>query len=103
MEKLDGKSMLVTAISTLIAVVVTGMVGWLTGVWNQGNAAMQEDEIQRIVAEMLAAEMQTDGGLTQRQALAQINQSLVRIETVVTVNRDDIKDIRTAVRALAAE
>lgn len=103
MEKLDSKSMLVTAVSTLIAVVVTGMVGWLTGVWNQGNAAMQEDEIQRIVQEVLEKEMQTDGGLTQRQALSQINSSLVRIETVVNVNRDDIKDIRTAVRALAAD
>jgi hypothetical protein len=102
-EKLDSKSMLVTAVSTLIAVVVTGLVGWLTGVWNQGNDAMREDEIQAIVQEMLDKELTTDTGMTQAQALAQINGALNRIESTVNINREDIRDIRSAVQALASE
>lgn len=103
MEKLDSKSMLVTAVSTLIAVVVTGLVGWFTGAWNQGNDAMREDEIQLIVQQMLDKELQTDSGLTQSQALSQINNAVTRIESTVNINREDIRDIRSAVQVLASE
>lgn len=98
---MDKKAMIATAVSTFIAVVVTGTIGWATGVWNQGSEAMQRDQIEAIAKEVIAAEMTTDTGMTQAQALAQINSALVRIETTVNVNREDIRDIRTAVTALA--
>lgn len=98
---MDKKAMIATAVSTFIAVVVTGMVGWATGVWSQGSEAMARDQIEAIAKEVIAAEMTTDSGMTQAQALVQINAALVRIETTVTVNREDIKDIRDAVQALA--
>jgi hypothetical protein len=98
---MDKKAMIATAVSTFIAVVVTGTVGWATGVWNQGSEAMARDQIEEIARQVIAAEMTTDTGMTQAQALAQINSALVRIETTVNVNREDIRDIRTAVTALA--
>jgi Zn-dependent alcohol dehydrogenase len=102
-DGLDKKSVLVTVASTAIAVIVTGVIGYASGVWNQGSAAMQEDEIERIVEEVLDRELQTDSGMTQREALAQINNAVGRIESTVNINREDIRDIRNAVRALAAD
>lgn len=94
-----------TAVSTFIAVVVTGTIGWATGVWNQGSEAMERDQIEAIAKEVIAAEMMTDSGMTQAQALVQINESLARIDERVKAGfedvDEDISDIRTAIRALA--
>ena len=98
----DKKSALVmTAASTFVAIVVTGLVGWFTGVWNQGSEAIARDQIEAIAKEVVAEELETDSGMTQAQALVMINEALIRIETTVNVNREDIRDIRTAVQALA--
>lgn len=98
---MDRKTIISTAVTTFVAVAVTGLVGWATGVWSQGSEAVARDQIEAIAKEVVAAEMETDSGMTQAQALVQINEALVRIETTVTVNREDIKDIRDAVQALA--
>lgn len=98
---MDKKAMIATAVSTFIAVVVTGTIGWLTGVWNQGSEAIARDQIESIAKEVIAEEMTTDEGITQAQALVQISQALVRIETKVEGVEDDVADIRQAVRALA--
>lgn len=100
----DKKSMVIsTALTTFVAVAVTGAVGWATGVWNQGNEAIVRDQIEEIVKEILEEEMKTDSGMTQAEALVMVNATLVRIETTTNLNRDDIKDLRTAIRALAGE
>ena len=98
---MDRKAILVTAVSTLVAVMVTGLVGYLTGVWSQGSEAIARDNIEQIVAEVLEDELKTDDGMTHAQALAKINGALVRIETKVEGVEGDISDIRNAVRALA--
>jgi type II secretory pathway predicted ATPase ExeA len=98
---MDKKALIATAASTFIAVVVTGLVGWFTGVWSQGSEAMARDQIEAIAKEVIADEMTTDSGITQAQALVQISQALVRIETKVEGVEDDVADIRQAVRALA--
>lgn len=98
---MDKKAMIATAVSTFIAVVVTGMVGWATGVWSQGSEAMARDQIEAIAKEVIAAELTTDSGMTQAQALVQINDSLARLDATLTVTREDIRDIRAAVQALA--
>ena len=98
---MDKKAMIATAVSTFIAVVVTGMVGWATGVWSQGSDALARDQIEAIAKEVIAAEMETDSGMSQAEALVAINNTLIRIETTTNLNRDDIKDLRTAVQALA--
>jgi len=98
---MDKRAMIATAVSTFIAVVVTGMVGWATGVWSQGSDALARDQIEAIAKEVIAAEMETDSGMSQAEALVAINNTLIRIETTTNLNRDDIKDLRTAVQALA--
>lgn len=98
---MDKKAMIATAVSTFIAVVVTGLVGWFTGVWNQGSEAVARDQIEAIAKEVIAKEMETDSGMSQAEALVMINATLVRIETTTNLNRDDIKDLRTAIQALA--
>lgn len=104
MEGEDKKSaLLMTAASTFVAVVVTGLVGWTTGVWSQGSEAIARDQIEAIAKEVIAEEMMTDTGQTQAEALVVIGQALVRIETKVEGVEDDVADIRTAVRALAGE
>lgn len=104
MAEEDKKTgLLMTAASTLIAVVVTGLVGWFTGVWSQGSDALARDQIETIAREVIADEMKTDSGMSQAEALVMINNTLVRIETTTNLNRDDIKDLRTAVQALAGE
>ena len=104
MPEEDKKSaLLMTAASTLVAVMVTGLIGWATGVWNQGSAAMERDQIEEVAREIIAEEMKTDSGLSQAEALVMINNTLVRIETTTNLNRDDIKDLRTAVQALAGD
>lgn len=104
MAEEDKKTALVmTAASTLVAVIVTGMVGWFSGVWSQGSDALARDQIEAIAREVIAEEMQTDSGMTQAEALVQINSALSRIETTTTLNREDIRDLRTAVQALAGD
>ena len=98
---MDRKAIIATAVSTFIAVVVTGLVGWFTGVWSQGSDAIARDNIEEIVAEVLESELKTDDGMTHAQALSKINGALVRIETKVEGVEGDISDIRNAVRALA--
>lgn len=98
---MDKKAMIATAASTFIAVVVTGTIGWVTGVWSQGSEAVARDQIEAIAKQVIAEEMTTDEGITQAQALVQISQALVRIETKVEGVEDDVADIRQAVRALA--
>ena len=98
---MDKKAMIATAVSTFIAVVVTGTVGWATGVWSQGSDALARDQIEAIAKEVIATEMETDSGMSQAEALVAINNTLIRIETTTNLNRDDIKDLRTAVQALA--
>jgi hypothetical protein len=98
---MDRKTIISTAVTTFVAVAVTGAVGWLTGVWNQGSEAIARDQIEAIAKEVIAEEMTTDEGITQAQALVQISQALVRIETKVEGVEDDVADIRQAVRALA--
>ena len=100
-EESKTSTLVMTGASTLIAVVVTGLVGWFTGVWNQGSDAIARDQIEAIAKEVIADEMTTDEGITQAQALVQISQALVRIETKVEGVEDDVADIRNAVRALA--
>ena len=98
---MDKNIVVSTAVTTFVAVVITGMVGWATGVWNQGSDAIEEDRIEAIAQRVIDAEMQTDSGMSQSEALVQINAALIRIETTVNVNREDIRDIRVAVQALA--
>ena len=98
---MDRKAIIATVVSTFVAIVVTGMVGWFTGVWSQGSEALVRDQIESIAKEVIAEEMVTDAGVTQAQALVMISESLVRIETKVEGVEDDVTDIRNAVRALA--
>jgi hypothetical protein len=100
-EESKRTALIMTAASTFVAIAVTGLVGWATGVWSQGSEAIQRDQIEAIAKEVVADELETDSGMTQAQALVAINEALIRIETTVTVNREDIRDIRTAVQALA--
>jgi hypothetical protein len=102
-EESSKKALIMTAASTLIAVVVTGAVGWFTGVWNQGSEALARDQIEAVAREVIAKEMETDSGMSQAEALVMINATLVRIETTTNLNRDDIKDLRNAVQALAGD
>lgn len=102
-EETKVSGLVMTAASTLIAVIVTGLVGWFTGVWSQGSDAIARDQIEAIAKEVIEAEMETDSGMSQAEALVMINATLVRIETTTNLNRDDIKDLRTAVQALAGE
>jgi hypothetical protein len=100
----DKKTMVIsTALTTLTAVVITGLVGWATGVWSQGSEAIARDQIEAIAKEVIAEELETDSGMSQAEALVMINATLVRIETTTNLNRDDIKDLRTAVQALAGD
>lgn len=100
-EESKRSALVMTGASTLVAVAVTGLVGWTTGVWSQGSEAIARDQIEAIAKEVIAEEMTTDEGITQAQALVQISQALVRIETKVEGVEDDVADIRSAVRALA--
>lgn len=97
---MDKKTLIAGAVSTLIAVVVTGAVGWMTGVWSQGSAALERDTIEAIVDARLSDALTTDNGLTQAQLLNEIQQTLVRIEHTGELNREDIRDLRNALRAL---
>jgi len=98
---MDRKAIIATVVSTFVAIVVTGMVGWFTGVWSQGSEALVRDQIETIAKEVIAEEMVTDSGKTQAQLLVEISESLTRIDTKVDGVEDDISDIRNAVRALA--
>lgn len=104
-EESKKTALIMTGASTLVAVVVTGLVGWFTGVWSQGSDAIARDQIEAIAKEVVAEEMMTDAGLTQAQALVQINEALARIDERVKNGfedvDDDIADIRVAIRALA--
>lgn len=100
---MDKKTLVTTAATTAVAVLVTGLIGWMTGVWSQGSEAVARDQIETIAKEVIAAEMEMDTGMTQAEALVKISEALGRIETTVNVNREDIRDIRTAVTALASD
>ena len=104
MAEEDKKTaLLMTAASTFVAVIVTGLIGWASGVWNQGSEAIARDQIEAIAKEVIEEEMKTDSGMTQAEALVQINAALNRIETTTTLNREDIRDLRTAIQALAGD
>lgn len=98
---MDKKTIISTAVTTLVAVLVTGMVGWATGVWSQGSEAIARDQIEAIAKEVVAAELKTDAGMSQGELLVKISEAVTRIETTSNVNREDIRDIRVAVQALA--
>jgi hypothetical protein len=100
---MDKKTLVTTAATTAVAVLVTGLIGWMTGVWSQGSEAVARDQIETIAKEVIVAEMEMDTGMTQAEALVKISEALGRIETTVNVNREDIRDIRTAVTALASD
>ncbi len=98
---MDKSSIIGTAVSVVVTLIVTMAVGSIMGVFEKGSAAMERDAIESIVDERLNSRLKTDTGMTHAEALATINISVARIETKVQGVESDVQDIRNAVRALA--
>ena len=88
-EESKKTALVMTGASTLVAVVVTGIVGWATGVWNQGSEAIARDQIEAIAKEVVAAEMKTDTGMTQAQALGMTDAQRIFVDHPIQDATDD--------------
>ena len=88
---------------TVIAVVVTAGLTWFATSFNEGTAAVDDAHIKKIAEGVVLKEMKLDTGMTQAQAIAQINLILARWDGKFEGFDQDVDDLRDAVRALARQ
>ena len=94
---MDKKTLIATAAATVVTLLVTMLVGWMAGVFERGSAALTEDQIEDVLREVLV----TDSGKTYAQTLAEVNGTLIAIDTKVEIIQGDVDKLERAVRELA--
>lgn len=73
---MDRKTVIAIALSAIITLLATTVVGSLIGVFERGSDALTEDQIKAVLEEVLV----TDEEKTYAQTLAEINVRLASIE-----------------------
>jgi len=93
---MDKKTLMATAGATLVTLLVTMAVGWAAGIFERGSTALDEDQIEAVLKKVLV----TDAGKTYGQTLAEVNGTLIAIDTKVDIIQNDIDKLELAVREL---
>ena len=96
---MDKKTIIATVASTAVTLIVTLVIGYLVGVFEKGVNAAEEETIKRVIAN----ELRTAEGISHAAALASIDKALSTMEAHVTMNTEQLKEIRQALITLASE
>jgi hypothetical protein len=96
---MDLKAIQGNVITAIGVAVVMGIIGTVMGVFNAGTAALDEAQIEVVIKRVLVRE----NGDTYGASLVSIDGTLIAINTNIITIKDDIKDLQSAVRALATE
>lgn len=98
-QRKHTEAAIATVASVAITLMVTGLLGWVFGVFSAGVDAGAENQIREVVKEMMVL----DDGQSYAAALETIDDAAIRIQTKVEGIEADVTDIRGAVRALARQ
>lgn len=94
---MDKKTLIATAAATVVTLLVTMLVGWIAGVFDRGQTALTEDQIEAVLERVLV----TDSGKTYAATLAEVNGTLIAIDTKVGIIQTDVDKLERAIRELA--
>lgn len=90
-------------ITTVIAAIVGGIFGWFgekADDLEAGEAAINREQIETIVDEMLTERLQTDSGETLMAVMSEVRDSQIANTATLEAIRDDVDDLEAAVLAL---
>lgn len=96
---MDQKAIISNVIVAVATAAIMGVIGWASGVFEKGQAAIDKEQIRAVLQE----ELQTDAGVTYGQALSQIGLDINTVQTRVGELKEDVNDLEDAVLALASE
>jgi len=94
-----GKAIQTNVITAVATAAIMGVLAWGAGVFKAGSNALDEAQIEAVIARVMV----TDAGTTYAATLNEINLTLASMDSTLIAIRDDIDDLETAVGALAAE
>ena len=95
----DRKAITEKVVTALATALVLGIVGYFAGIFEKGQSAINKEEIKAVLEEVLV----TDSGKTYAATLAEVNGTLISIDTKVGIIQGDVDKLEVAVRELASE
>lgn len=96
---MDQKAIIEKVVTALVTTAVLGVFAYFMGVFEKGNAAINKEQIRKVIEE----ELTTDSGLSHAAALDAISGTLIAIDTKVGIIQTDIADLEKSVLDLASE
>lgn len=86
-------------ITSLVTAAILGIFAYFMGVFEKGNEAIDKEQIRSVLEEVLV----TDAGKTYAETLADVNGTLIAIDTKVGIIQTDVSDLEAALLDLARE
>lgn len=96
---MDRKAIITAAVSVVVTLVLTAIVGSMFGVFERGAQAMDEDAIVAVLDKTL----KTPAGISHAQAISSMELAVARMEIKVEGLQEDLKEMRAALLVLASE
>lgn len=96
---MDQKTIISNVIVAVVTAAIMAVLGWAAGVFERGQAAIDEDRIREVIRE----ELVTDAGVPYGKALTDISLDVNTLTTQFDELSGDVEDLTDAVWELARE